>query len=61
MLVATYRIDHAVNNCLATLCVYEQEGETPLLQAVNRERGSVVRYLINECKMDITKLDQVIM
>ena len=48
-----------MNNCLATLCVYKQEGKTPLIIAVNEGEGSVVRYLINECKMDITQLDQV--
>ena len=48
-----------MNNCLAILCVYEQEGETPLIKAVNENEGSVVRYLINERKMDITQLDQV--
>ena len=48
-----------MNNCLATLCVYEQEGETPLITAVNENKGDVVRYLINERKMDITQLDQV--
>ena len=48
-----------MNNCLASLCVYEQKGETPLLQAVNRGKGNVVRYLVNEQKMDITQLDQV--
>ena len=39
--------------------LYQQKGETPLLKAVSEEKSDVVRYLINECKVDITQLDQV--
>jgi len=34
---------------------------TPLLEAVSEKKGRVVKYLINECEVDITKLDQVIL
>ena len=39
--------------------VYQQYGRTPLLTAVNNNRISIVRYLVNECKADITRLDEV--
>ena len=41
------------------MCMYQQKGETPLLIAVRTGKGSVVRFLMNECKVDITQLDQV--
>ena len=49
-----------MNSCLVCACtVYQQKGETPLVKAINEKEGSVVKYLINQYKVDITELDQV--
>ena len=41
------------------MSIYQQYGETPLLIAVSEGRGNIVKYLINQRKVDITELDQV--
>ena len=44
----------------SVLCVYyQQNGETPLLVAVTGEEASIVKFLINKCKVDIAQLDLV--
>ena len=42
-----------------SLCVYQQKGRTPLLSAVKEEKASVVKYLMNKGKIDVTIFDQV--
>ena len=50
----------SMNSCLVCACtVYQQKGETPLLMAVSRGESSIVKYLINQYKVDIRELDQV--